>query len=640
LAFKLILFFSLSSLLIFTAVLAYNYQYSRKIIMINQEKDARNLALMSVHRIETVLNGVQKATQSLAGHLERTSPSKEELLALIRATVEKNPEIVGSAVAFEPFAYAPHTCLFAPYYFRKGETIEFADLTKESYAYQHADWFQITKELKAPQWTEPYFDEGGGNLLMATYSVPFYAHLGPNKRLRGIVTADVSLKTLQKIVSSIKILETGYGFLLSKNGTLVTHPAEELIMNETIFGVAEARGDLPLREIGRKMIRGESGALMFKDLISPKTCWMTYAPIPSTGWSLAVLFPLDELMADTNQLYWTMITIALIGLALLSLAIIFISGRITRPLRAVSKATEEIAKGNLDTPLPPVTSRDEVGKMAEGFVAMQKSLKEYIYKLTETTAAKERMESELNIAHEIQMSILPKIFPPFPEHPEFDLYAVITPAWEVGGDFYDFFQIDPSHLCFVIADVSGKGVPASLFMAVTKTLIKATAVAGCTPAYILTRVNQELATGNEAAMFVTLFCGILDTETGEILYTNAGHNSPLRINNKREVTEIPQIGGLVLGAMEGIGYEEGSFILEPGEALFMYTDGVTEAVNQQGDLFSVERLQAELAPICGEPLKEMLSTLMERINDFSGEALQADDITMMVLQYKGKSEGG
>jgi len=638
-AFKLILFFLLSSILIFSAVLAYNYQYSRKIILINQEKDARNLALMSVHRIETVLTGVQKVTQSLANHLEKTSPSREELLALIRRTVESNPEIVGSTVAFEPYAYNSSTALFAPYFFRKGKTIASADLTKESYAYLHSDWYQIPKELNSPQWSEPYYDEGGGNILMATYSVPFYANLGRDRRLRGIVTADVSLEALQTFVSSIKILETGYGFLISKNGTLITHPSQELIINETLFGMAEARKDDRLRDIARKMIKGESGSIPFNDLNSTIEYWMHYTPIPSSGWSLAVLFPIQELASDIDRLYQTVIFMALIGLAMLSMAVVFISGTITRPLRAMSKATEDIAEGNLDTVLPPVTSHDEVGKMTQGFMVMQKSLKEYIRKLTETTAAKERMESELSIAHEIQMSILPKIFPPFPDHPEFDLYAVIAPAREVGGDFYDFFQIDPSHLCFVIADAAGKGVPASLFMAVTKTLIKATAKAGSTPAHILTRVNQELATSNEAAMFVTLFCGILNTKTGEIRYSNAGHNSPLRINKNREVIELPQIGGMVLGAMEGIDYEEGSFILEPGEGLFLYTDGVTEAVNMQGDFFSVEGLQAELSPISGKPLKEILSILMERIHEFSGEALQADDITMMVLQYKGKLGG-
>ena len=249
---------------------------------------------------------------------------------------------------------------------------------------------------------------------MTTYSLPFYGKVGGERRFLGIVTADVSLEGLQEIVSSIKILKTGYGFLISKNGTLITHPSKELIMNETLFGVAEARGDARLREIARKMIKGESGSLPFRDLVSARKCWMTYTPIPLSGWSLAVLFPVDELTADINRLYRIMIVLAVIGLALLSVAVIFISRTITRPLRAMAKATEDIAKGNLDNPLPLVTSRDEVGKMAEGFMAMQKSLKEYIRKLTETTAAKERMESELSIAREIQMSILPKIFPPSP----------------------------------------------------------------------------------------------------------------------------------------------------------------------------------------------------------------------------------
>jgi sigma-B regulation protein RsbU (phosphoserine phosphatase) len=386
------------------------------------------------------------------------------------------------------------------------------------------------------------------------------------------------------------------------------------------------------------MIKGESGSVPFQDLVSTKKCWMTYTPIPSSGWSLAVLFPVEELTADINRLYRIMIVMAVIGLALLSVAVIFISRTITRPLRAMAKATEDIAEGNLDNTLPPVTSRDEVGKMTEGFMAMQKSLKEYIRKLTETTAAKERMESELSIAREIQMSILPKIFPPFPDRPEFDLYAIIEPARKVGGDFYDFFQIDPTHLCFVIADVSGKGVPASLFMAVTKTLIKATAKAGITPAEILTQVNQELASGNDAVMFVTLFCGILNTETGEIRYANAGHNPPLLIDTEGNIAYLKKSGALVLGVMEGICYQVESLRLKAGESLFMYTDGVTEAMNSRDELFSEERLEKELSLWARRPIQELIAILMQRIKDFSGGALQSDDITMMVLQYKGKRE--
>jgi sigma-B regulation protein RsbU (phosphoserine phosphatase) len=274
--------------------------------------------------------------------------------------------------------------------------------------------------------------------------------------------------------------------------------------------------------------------------------------------------------------------------------------------------------------------------MAAGFAAMQTSLKAYIQKLTETTAAKERMESELNIAREIQMSILPKIFPPFPDHPEFDLFAFIEPAREVGGDFYDFFQIDPAHLCFVIADVSGKGVPASLFMAVTKTLVKATAREGITPADILTQVNQELASDNETSMFVTIFCGILNIDNGEVLYANAGHNPPLLVRKGGEVSCLENSGGLVMGAMEGVCYQGERLVLEPGESLFLYTDGVTEAMNAKEEMFSEERLQKELASLHQESIEALVKGVMGKITDFSEGFPQSDDITMMVLRYQGK----
>lgn len=635
LALKLILFFLLSSILIFSIIFAYNYYYSREMILRTQDSDAMNLAQVSVERIEGTLNSIEKVTEGQARFLENASYSQEELLTLIRTTVEHNPEIYGCTIAFEPYGVDPKNRSFAPYYYKNNGRLQFADLSRESYSYTQADWYQIPKELKTPQWSEPYFDEGGGNILMATYSVPFFQNQGGQRTFRGVVTADVSLEWLEEIVSAIKILKTGYGFLISKNGTLVTHPAQEMIMNETLFGIAEERGDPRLREIGRKMINGNAGRVPFRDILSGKECRMYYTPIPSNGWSLAVLFPVQELMADIDRLNQTMIILVLAGLSLLSLAVIFISRTITRPLRVMAKATEAIAKGDLDSELSNIQSGDEVGKMAQAFVTMQHSLKEYIRKLTVTTAAKERIESELSIAREIQMSILPKNFPPFPDQPEFDLYAVIEPAREVGGDFYDFFKIDRNHLCFVMADVSGKGVPASLFMAVTKTLVKATAKEGITPAEILTQVNNDLAEGNEASMFVTLFCGILNIETGEILFANAGHNPPLLITKQGQVSYLEGASGLVLGAMEGITYQGDRLQLESGESLFLYTDGVTEAMDLGENLFSEERLQQELSRLTQKPIQEILETLLERVKAFSREAPQSDDITMMVLQYRG-----
>lgn len=378
------------------------------------EDNAQNLVHSKVNRIESSLFAVQKVPDTLACFLENSSYRKEELLRLIRALVKNNPDIYGAAIAFEPSGVDKKSLPFAPYFFKHEGEVEYADLSKTSYDYSHWDWYQIPKEINRPAWSEPYYDEGGGNILMATYSVPFYRTVGGKRQFAGIVTADINLGWLQEVVSSIKVLQTGYGFLISKNGTFLTHPLRELIMHETLFGIAEARNDARLREIGRKMIRGESGFVPFRSIVSEEPWWMYYMPIPANGWALAVLFPQHEFTADIARLSRMIIILGIVGLLFLSLAVAFIARSITNPLTAMAQAAKAIATGNLDVNLPALTSNDEVGKLSAAFQYMKESLKEYIKQLTETTASKERIESELKIAHDIQMSILPKIFPPSP----------------------------------------------------------------------------------------------------------------------------------------------------------------------------------------------------------------------------------
>ncbi len=634
LAFKLILFFTLSSGLILSLLFGFNYRYSRIMMEKKMAENAQDLAQAKVNSIESLLLAIQKVPETMASFLENGVYDRAELQQQLSALVENNGEIYGAAVAFEPYGLDGKTLHYAPYYYRTGGVVKFADLGQGSYGYSHGDWYQIPKEINRPDWSEPYYDEGGGNILMATYAVPFYRKVDGQRRFRGVVTADVNLEKLQEVVSSIKVLQTGYGFLISRNGTLLTHPVKELIMNETLFGVAEARKDVHLREIGRRMIRGESGLVPFRSLMTEEPCWMYYAPITANGWALAVLFPQKEFTADVNSLSRMIILLGIAGLLLLSLAVAFIARSITRPLKAMAEATKTIATGNLDIALPAVTSGDEVGRLTEAFQAMKESLKTYIGQLTETTAAKERIESELKIAHDIQMSILPKIFPPFPDRPEFAIQALIEPAREVGGDFYDFFFVDEDHFCFVIGDVSGKGVPASLFMAVTKTLFKATAAKGITPGEILTAVNRELSEENASCMFVTIFCGILDIRTGEVALANGGHNLPFLLHRQREATMLEAKPGLVVGVMEDFVYETDKLSLEPGEALFLYTDGLTEAMDKAGAFFSEERLTEQLAASQGKSASQLLADLMQEIASFSQGALQSDDITMMMIEFR------
>ena len=624
----------MSVILIFFMIFGLYYRFTRRMIEKSTAENAKNLTLGTVMRIEGILRSVQQVPENMAGVLERGPVEKKQLLALIKSAVEKNPELYGCGVSFAPYSFDRKSLYFAPYYYRNKDSLSFAWLGGENYRYFVSDWFQIPKELGKPQWSEPYFDTGGGNILMASYSVPFYRKINGRQTFAGVICADMSLQWLREMVSSIKILDTGYAFLLSRNGNFVMHPDAKLIMNETIFGVAEGLGDKKLREIGRDMIRGKRAFVRIQQLDAGRPGFLYYTPVTSAGWSLAVLFPWDELMADIAHLNQLVLLLGTVGMLLLFGVVVSEARAITGPLTGMADATAEIASGNLDFTMPETLSQDEVGMLSRAFSSMQQSLKSHIARLTETTAAKERIESELNIAREIQLSILPKIFPPFAGMPELDLFAVLKSAREVGGYLYDFFAMDDDHFCFVIGDVSGKGVPASLFMAVTKTLFKATAVKDTPPEVVLGKVNGELSKGNEKAMFVTAFLAILNTKTGVIEFSNGGHNLPVVIRKGGSVEYLRQTGGMVVGAMEGVEFERGTMTLAPGDRFFLYTDGVTEAMDENKVLFSDERLLRELKLLEGLPVKDVLNRLLAMLVAYS-KGDQSDDITMMLLEYQG-----
>jgi phosphoserine phosphatase RsbU/P len=260
-------------------------------------------------------------------------------------------------------------------------------------------------------------------------------------------------------------------------------------------------------------------------------------------------------------------------------------------------------------------------------------------RLIEAYVEKQRMEETLKLAHDIQMSMVPKIFPPFPDRSEFDIFATLAPAKEVGGDFYDFFFIDDDHLCFAVGDVSGKGVPASLFMAVTKTLFRATASNGGTPGEILARLNAEICRDNESCMFVTLFCAILNIRTGQVDYSNGGHNLPYYLH-QRGVSPLENLGGRVLGLVEQSPYASGRMVLAPGEALLLYTDGVTEAMDLSETLYSDQRLEQFLGTNRGSAPRQIIGDLIGDVKQFAGGAPQSDDITVLALLYFGTTKRG
>ncbi|MBM3858883.1 MAG: HAMP domain-containing protein [Verrucomicrobia bacterium] len=647
LTWRLALLVLASTGMIFAVASWYTDRVARDLLLHEARENTRHRARQAVRHVDSILQSVQPLPGLLANRLAEGPLERAELERLLRAMLQANPTIYGGTAAFEA-----EKC--APYFYRKEGRLAFSDLAAEHYNYPARDWYTAAKERGRPTWSEPYFDAGGGETWMVTYSVPFHRERNGRREFAGVVTADVQLDHLSGIVSDIKLYGSGYAFLISRRGQYISYPQREVMFRESIFSRAEKTGSQQHQEIGQRMIRGEEGVVRVSSRHLGRMSWLYFAPVPSSGWSVGIQFAEDEVLADLRVMNRTVLVIGAIGFGLLFAAVVFVAARVIEPIRQLAQQTREIAKGNLDLQIPRVNSRDEVGDLTQSFENMRVALKEYIANLAHTSAAKERIESELKIAHTIQRNFLPKRFPPFPDKLQFDLYAHLEAAREVGGDLYDFFLLDDDHLFFSIGDVAGKGVPAALFMAVSKTLIKGVAEQNLSPSQVLEKANCELAQENDELMFVTVCCGVLELSTGRVRYTNAGHLPPLWLRPGREAAWIELPRGLLLGVEPDSRYETRTLTLQPGDTLLLYTDGVTEAMNMRDEFYGEDRLRALATQHTGAAPKELIATITEAVQQFSSVVVspndptismlaeptaQSDDITLLALRYRGQGTG-
>ncbi len=388
LAYKMILSIFSSIAIIFFLIFLYNYHISRKIVSKNLITNAENLTSLIVERVEKVLSAVAKIPHNFSKIIESNDYSEEEIKKLLYEMVNNNPEIYGAALAFEPYYYDPAKKYYSPYFYREANTINFKYIGDEQYDYFSMDWFQIPRELKRPMWSEPYYDQGAGDIIMSTYSVPIYKNQDGQYKFIGILTADISLDWLQEFMNSIKIYKTGYGFMISSNGTIVTHPDKELIMNESIFSIADSQKSPMLRKIGKNMIHGEVSfaEVEYRNVHTGELSWLSYAPVKLNNWSVGIVFPVKEFMADVNNLVKRLIIFCLVGLLILLTVIILISNSITRPLRTLTNATGKFALGDFNIQLPEIKSRDEIGTLNDSFIYMQNELSKTIKDLKGASA--------------------------------------------------------------------------------------------------------------------------------------------------------------------------------------------------------------------------------------------------------------
>ena len=385
LAFKLILYVFVSIMVIFILIFHYTLKITRDIVAKNLKSNAEYLTTSTVAKIEKVLSTIQRIPDNFAQIYQQNKMNEAEMKRLLCMMVENNQEVTGACLAFEPYFKDKSEKYYSFYYYRNDGRIEFLHIGSNTYDYFLMDWYQIPKALGKALWSEPYYDARGANMVLSTYSVPIYFEKNGKKEFVAILTIDLSLDWLQQYVNSIKVYNTGYGFMVSKTGGIITHPITDFIMNETIFSIADEQKSPELRNIGRNMIKGETSyaELEYLNVGTGKLSLIAYSPITLNGWSLGIVFPVEEFMADANRLRMMVIGLGFGGAAILILIIILISRSITSPLRKLTVATENFAQGEFDVELPAIHSKDEIGRLNSAFHYMQDTLAKTISDLKE-----------------------------------------------------------------------------------------------------------------------------------------------------------------------------------------------------------------------------------------------------------------
>ncbi len=624
--------------------------------------------------VRRVLSDVYVGTINHVPEIEENLDHPDKLYDIMQRMVELNPQIRSCGLSFIADYYPQKGHWFCPYAVRD----EDGNVVRKSVGgvnndYLNAEWFTQALNAEEGYWSKPFFEFKDTVKPLVAYLVPIrnkqgktVAILGADMSLykfsgrlmKGLSlkgdTVHVSYRGIQEEddgsatqnSNSFRTLKEQLGsfyFIIDHDGTYIAHPDSDYVIRKNYFELAKATNDTLDDYVGRQMVAREEG--IFKDKegdichfdffdFESSEVYMFYMPIEHTNWSIALA--VGRYSIDALAIGFGFVFLILVGLALLVVRFVgrFVAKRVTRPLGLLAASANEVAKGNFNAPLPKLKHYDEVRLLRDSFEEMQHSLTDYIDELKETTASKAAIENELKVAHDIQMSMLPKTFPPYPERSDIDIFGSLTPAKDVGGDFFDFFIRDEK-LFFCIGDVSGKGVPASLVMAMTRSLFRNVSLHVSEPDVIVQALNTAVCEGNEKSMFVTLFMGVLDLQTGMLHYSNAGHLLPLVIG--QEVSRLQCDANLPIGVIAEWQYTQQTVQLEEKTTLFLYTDGLNEAKDSMQAQFGLQRIMRLAESLVAKDTLEpsvVVGEMKAAVNHFVDDAEQSDDLTLLAIRYK------
>ena len=597
-----------------------------------------SIILNSNERIRGVLSDVYVGAINNINDIERDIDDPDKLQAHLERMVKLNMYMSSCRLIFEPdfFPQKGHHLEIYAWSDSTG-TIRGKQMNEHHPDYLTHPWYKTAFEQPEGDWTPPYFDRAASHQLTTTYLTHIHDHQG---RKVGMLGADVSLEWLRLRHQRIDaenherfekdFKDQSYSFIIDSDGTYLIHPDRERVLKKKFQEIAALTPDTADDEMALDMMAGKSGSRrILKD-----GSWVFYSFVKYADWTVVVVVPEAIIHHNGNTLVLLLLGILATGLLVIYVLSHKLIHQIMKQLKRFVTAAGEMAQGNFNAELPEMRSK-EMDALRTAFMDMENSLARYVEELKTTTASNVAMEQELKIASDIQQQMLPKVYPPFPERTDIDIFGEVVTAKKVGGDLFDFFIRDDK-LYFSIGDVAGKGVPAALVMAVTRSMFRSASLSNTSPKLIVESINRSVCQSNDSFMFVTLFMGVLDLKTGHLLYTNAGHEPPVLVGGAH-TRFINVNNNIPLGLRSDWEYTEQKSLIDKGTTLFLYTDGYTEAETTEHEQFGRERMCSEALRLSAEHLdsREFVRQIRQAERTFVHGIPQSDDISLLAIKYLG-----
>jgi len=614
------------AIVIIASIVYINYHFSKEVLVKKIEDGAINQSNMVISKISRITVGTEEIAKNVS--VQALYYYKNNDLDIFLQQVLKSNNTIESIHVELIDTNQQHLLKFSSN--KQGQNICNPDsLAAEKFIF---DLRSGRAKLVHGIWSAPFYCRYDNSHLLVSYKMPIYYPDSDN--VAGVVSCEISLKIMQRMLSEIQLGEHGYAFIVDQSGNFISHPRKEWILKRNLYERTSTIFKDNSQEIESQIKQGRSGAgLGISEYLNNQAAWFYYAPITNSGWSVIIVIPENELFSELRGIFQKIIVVSVLGILILFLVNIFVFRKMLDPLVRITHAIQRFSS----SPGKVQKSKNEIKMLAESLEDWQEKYGLMIKDQSKTASDKIKFDKDLKSAQEIQLNIVPSGKPTFLEYPEIDLYAMLKPAETIGGDLYDYFFIDKNHLLVAIGDVSGKGIPASLFMAITSTLIKTHAKI-LSSKDIVRRVNKELSDRNSNQYFVTLFLGIFDIRTGVLDYCNAAHNFPYILHADGTLQTLSKSHGLPLGIYKDKTYKSSAVELKLNDMMILYTDGVINSRDTGKHHYGTDRLEKNIQNLNDLTAEEVVKKLVKSIMIFEGQGHQADDISILALRYLNKTE--